>query len=70
VSISQSQVSNTLRAEGVVIPGGQRYRSQEGRALPIERAGVFFPPSRHTPDGGTEHRNPGGFGAERRLPGT
>lgn len=70
VSISQSQVSNILRAEEVAIPGGQRYRSQEGRALPIERAGVFFPPGRRTPNGSTEHRNPSGFGAERRLPGT
>lgn len=69
VSISQSQVSNILRAEGMAIPGGQRYHSQEGRVLPVERAGVFFPPGRRTPDGGAEHRNPGDFGAERRLPG-
>ncbi len=68
VSISQSHVSNILRAEGVATPGGQRYHPQGGRALSVERAGVFFPPGRRTPDGHAEHRNPGGFGAESRLP--
>jgi transposase len=70
VSISQSHVSNILRAEGVAIPGGQRYRPQEERALPVERAGVFFPPDRRCPDGRAEHRNPGGFGTESHLSGT
>jgi len=42
VSISQSRVSDVLREEGVATPGGQRYRSQEERTLPVERAGVFF----------------------------
>lgn len=70
VSISQSQISNILRAEGVAIPGGQRYRSQKKRALPVERAGVFFPSGCHTSDGGAEHRNSGGFGAESHLSGT
>ena len=42
VSISQSHVSDVLREEGVATPGGQRYRSQEERTLPVERAGVFF----------------------------
>lgn len=69
VTISQSHVSNILRAEGVAIPGGQRYRPQGDQALPVERAGVFFPPSRSSPDGGAEHRDPGGAGAERDLPG-
>jgi hypothetical protein len=53
----------------VAIPGGQRYRSQEKRALPVERAGVFFPPGRRTPDGSADHRNSGGFGAESHLSG-
>ena len=44
-TISQSHVSNVLRAEGVAIPGGQRYhpQAQGERVLPVERAGVFFP---------------------------
>lgn len=46
VTISQSHVSNILRAEGVAIPGGQHYRPQEEQALPVERAGVFFPSER------------------------
>jgi transposase len=70
VSISQSQVSNILRAEGVAIPGGQRYRPQEERALPVERAGVFFPPDRCAADGRVEHRHPSGLGAERGLSGS
>jgi hypothetical protein len=69
VSISQSHVSNILRAEGVVIPGGQHYHPQGERALPVERAGVFFPPGRCSPDASAEYRNPGSFGAESHLPG-
>lgn len=69
VSISQSHVSNILRAEGVAVPGEQHYRPQGERALPVERAGVFFPPSRCSPDGRAEHRNPGGFGAKSHLSG-
>ncbi len=68
-SISQSRVSDILREEGVAIPGGQRYRSQEKHALPIERAGVFFPPGRCPPDGRAEHRNPGDPGGESHLSG-
>jgi hypothetical protein len=70
VSISQSRVSDILREEGVASPGGQRYHPSEEHALPVERAGVFFPPSRRPPDGRAEHGNPGGSGAESRLPGT
>jgi transposase len=51
VSISQSHVSNVLREEGVAIPGGQHYHSPEERALPVERAGVFFPPGGSPADG-------------------
>ena len=69
-SISQSRVSGILRKEGVSIPGGQHYRSQEERALPIERAGVFFPPGRRPPDGRAEHGDPGDPGEESQLPGT
>ena len=69
-SISQSRVSDILRKEGVAIPGGQHYRSQEERTLPVERAGVFFPPSGRPPDGRAEHRNPGDPGGEGHLPGT
>ena len=69
-SISQSRVSDMLRKEGVAIPGGQHYRSQEERTLPVERAGVFFPPGRRPPDGRAEHRNPGDPGGEGHLPGT
>lgn len=68
-SISQSRVSDVLREEGVAIPGGQRYRSQEERALPVERAGVFFPPGGRPPDGRAEHGDPGDPGGESRLPG-
>ena len=68
-SISQSRVSDILRKEGVAIPGGQHYRSQEERALPVERAGVFFPPGRRPPDGRAEHGNPGDPGGESHLPG-
>jgi hypothetical protein len=66
--ISQSRVSDILREEGVAIPGGQRYHSQEGRALPVERAGVFFPPGRRSPDGRAEHGDPGDSGGESCLP--
>ena len=69
-SISQSRVSDILREEGVAIPGGQRYRPQEERALSVERAGVFFPPGGRPPDGCAEHGNPGDPGGERRLPRT
>ena len=70
VSISQSHVSNILRAEGVALPGGQRYHPQGNQALPVERAGVFFPSGGSSPDGDAEHRDPGGVGAEECLPGT
>jgi hypothetical protein len=70
MSISQSHVSNILRAEGVAMPGGQRYRPQGDQALPVERAGVFFPSGGSAPDGGAEHRDPGGAGAEEGLPGS
>jgi hypothetical protein len=69
VSISQSRVSDILREEGVAIPGGQRYHSQEERTLPVERAGVFFPSGRRPPDGCAEHGNSGDPGGESRLPG-
>ena len=69
-SISQSRVSDILREEGVAIPGGQHYRSQEKHALPVERAGVFFPSSRRPPDGRAEHGDPGDPGGESHLPGT
>jgi len=69
VTISQSQVSNVLRAEGVALPGGQRYRSPGEQALPVERAGVFFPPGSGSPDGSVEHHNPGRVGADEGLPG-
>ena len=67
-SISQSRVSDVLREEGVAIPGGQHYRSQEERALPVERAGGFFPSSRGPPDGRAEHGDPGDPGGESHLP--
>jgi len=67
-SISQSRVSDILREERVAIPGGQRYRSQEERVLPVERAGVFFPPGRRPPDGLAEHSDPGDLGGESHLP--
>jgi hypothetical protein len=70
VRISQSHVSNILQAEGVAIPGGQHYRPQGERALPVERAGVFFPSGGSSTDGGAEHRDPGGAGAEEGLPGS
>jgi hypothetical protein len=69
VIISQSHVSNILRTEGVAIPGGQQYRPQGDQALPVERAGVFFPSGRSAPDEGVEHRDPGSTGAENGLPG-
>ena len=68
-SISQSRVSDIVREEGVAIPGGQHYRSQEKHALPVERAGVFFPPGRCPPDGRAEHCDSGDPGGESRLPG-
>ena len=67
-SISQSRVSDMLRKEGVAISGGQRYRSPEERALPVERAGVFFPSGRRPPDGRAEHGDPGDPGGESHLP--
>ena len=69
-SISQSQVSNILRKEGVAIPGGQRYHTQEEDSLPIERAGVFFPSQCDSRDGPAGESDPGDPGAETRLPGT
>jgi transposase len=68
VVLSQSQVSNILRAEGAAFPGGQR-RHQEKAALPVERAGVFFPPGRRTADGGVEHRDAGRPPSEGGLSG-
>ena len=68
-SISQSRVSDILREEGVAIPGGQRCRSQERRSLPVERAGVFFPPGRRPPDGPAEHGDPSDPRGESQLPG-
>lgn len=68
-SISQSHISNILRAEGVAIPGGQRYHPQEEQPLPLERAGVFFPPSRGPANGRAEGGDPGDSGEESRLPG-
>lgn len=67
-SISQSRVSDILREGGVAIPGGQRYHPQEGRTLPVERAGAFFPSGRRPPDGCVEHGNPGDPGGQSRLP--
>jgi transposase len=69
VVLSQSHVSNLLRAEGVALPGGQRYRRPGEHVLPVERAGVFFPSGSRSPDGGSEHRNPSGVGTEQGLPG-
>jgi hypothetical protein len=69
VSLSQSQVSNLLRAEGVALPGGQRYHPQEEPALPVERAGVFFPSSRRVTDGSAEHGDSGGPDPTSGLPG-
>jgi hypothetical protein len=40
--LSQRQVSNVLRAEGVALPGGQHFRSPKEGTFPVERAGVFF----------------------------
>lgn len=70
VAISQSRVSDILREEGVAIPGGQHYHPQGQRALPVERVGVFFPPSGGTTDEGAQHRHPGDPEAARHLPGT
>lgn len=69
VSIFQSHISNILRAEGVAIPGGQRYRPQGERGLPVERAGVFFPPGCRPANGRAEHGDADGVGAQSRLPG-
>jgi len=68
-SISQSRISDVLGEERVAIPGGQHYRSQEEHTLPVERAGVFFPPGRRHPDGRAEHGNAGDPGGESYLPG-
>jgi hypothetical protein len=70
VSISQSHVSNVLRAEGVAIPGGQRYHPPGEQSLPVERAGVFFPSGGGAADGGAEDRDAGGGAAANGLPGT
>jgi len=51
VAISQSHVSNMLRAEGVALPGGQRYRAREKPSQPVERAGAFFPSGGGAADG-------------------
>lgn len=68
-TISQTCISKVLREEGVAIPGGKHLRSQGQPALPVERAGVFFPPSRRPPDGPPEHGHPGDPGTEGHLPG-
>lgn len=68
-SLSQSHLSNILRAEGVALAGGQRYRPQGERTLPVERAGVFFPSGGRTPDGGLDHCDPGGVGPATGLSG-
>ena len=70
VTISQSQISNILRAEGVAIPGGQRYHASAEQSLPVERAGVFFPSGSSASDGRVEHRDPRSVGAEGDLSGT
>jgi transposase len=70
VSLSQSQVSNILRAEGVALPGGQRYHRLETQVLPIDRAGVFFPSGGGAADEAAEHGDPGGSGAASGPPGT
>jgi transposase len=70
VALSQSQVSNILRAAGVALPGGQRYHPQGEAALAVERAGVFFPSGCCAPDGGAEYGDPGSLGPASRLPGT
>jgi transposase len=41
-SLSQRQVSQILRAEGVALPGGQREWTARARAERVERVGVFF----------------------------
>jgi transposase len=69
VTISQSQISNILRAEGVAIPGGQRYHAAAEQSLPVERAGVFFPSGSSASDEGAEHGDPSGAGAEKDLSG-
>jgi hypothetical protein len=70
VSISQGQVSNVLRAEGVAIPGGQRYTAQPAPSQPMERAGSFFPSGRGGPDGAAGHGDPGSPGTASDLPGS
>ena len=70
IPLSQGQVSNILREEGVAIPGGQHYRVQEEESMPIERAGVFFPSECSSGDGRAGKGDPGDPGAEKRLPGT
>jgi hypothetical protein len=70
VSISQSHISNVLRAEGVAIPGGQRYHLPGTQSLPVERTGVFFPSGGGTADGGAEDRDSGRAAAANGLPGT
>ena len=70
VSLSQSQVSNILRAEGVAFPGGQRYHPAGESVWPVERAGVFFPPGRRAADERAEHGDSGGSGPAHGLPGS
>jgi len=70
VSISQSHISNVLRAEGVAIPGGQRYHLSGTQFLPVERTGVFFPSGSGAADGGTEDRDTDRAAAANDLPGT
>jgi hypothetical protein len=69
VGLSQSHLSNILRAEGVALAGGQRYRGQGGPALPVERAGVFFPSGGRAADGDLDHRDPGSVDPGPGLPG-
>jgi transposase len=69
VSLSQSQVSNILRAEGLALPGGQRFHAQENTNLPVERAGVFFPSGRRVADGSVAHGDGDRPDAESDRPG-
>jgi len=69
VALSQGRVSNVLRAEGVATPGGQRYRAPQDSALPVERAGAFFPSGGGAADGAAGPHDPGDPGPAGDLPG-
>jgi hypothetical protein len=45
VTLSQSQISHVLQAEGVAIPGGQHHPGGAKSGHLVDRAGVFFPSS-------------------------